>query len=47
MVEGIPSVETWKDKEGEPRAQMVVTAETVRFLGSRPEEASYRDDESE
>jgi len=36
LVEGIPSVDVWKDREGQPRAQMVVSAQMLRFLGSRP-----------
>lgn len=27
----------WSDKEGNPRASLEVTAQTIRFLGSRPE----------
>lgn len=27
----------WTDKEGKPQASLEVTAQTIRFLGSRPE----------
>lgn len=27
----------WSDKEGKPQASLEVTAQTIRFLGSRPE----------
>jgi len=36
VVQGAPSVEVWQGSEGEPRAQMVVTAQTLRFLGPKP-----------
>ena len=36
LVDGTPSVEAWRDGNGKPRAQLVVTARTLRFLGSRP-----------
>ena len=36
VIEGIPEVEAWQDNEGKPRAQMVVTARTMRFLGPKP-----------
>ena len=36
FVSGTPSVEAWRGKEGKPRAQLVVTAQTFRFLGDRP-----------
>ena len=43
VVEGTPSIETWQGAEGEPRAQMVVTAQTLRFLG--PKSNASTDDE--
>ena len=36
MVEGIPSVDVWMDAEGKPRAQLVVMAQVLRFLGAKP-----------
>ncbi len=35
MVAGKMDVEAWLSAEGEPRAALVLTAETVRFLGGR------------
>ena len=35
MVAGEVGVEAWLNAEGEPRAALVLTAETVRFLGGR------------
>ena len=36
LIEGIPAIEAWQNADGEPRAQLVVTAQTVRFLGAKP-----------
>ena len=36
LVEGTPSVEVWQSVQDEPRAQLVVTAQTLRFLGAKP-----------
>ena len=36
MVDGRPAVEVWVSKQGEPKAQMVVTAQVLRFLGPKP-----------
>ena len=35
VVEGTPSVEAWQDSEGEPKAQMVVTVQSLKFLGPK------------
>lgn len=45
VVEGTPSVDVWRSAEGKPRAQMVVTAQTLRFLGPKPENVEYVEDE--
>ena len=39
VVEGRVTVEQWTDGEGNPRANMKVTARTIRFVGGRPEGA--------
>jgi single-stranded DNA-binding protein len=36
IVEGSPSVEVWESSKCEPRAQLVVTAQMLRFLGAKP-----------
>ena len=36
LVEGTPSVDVWLGSEGEPRAQLIVTAQILRFLGAKP-----------
>jgi single-stranded DNA-binding protein len=36
IVEGSPSIEVWQTDKGEPRAQLVVTAQMLRFLGAKP-----------
>ena len=36
LIEGIPAIETWQNADGEPRAQLVVTAQVLRFLGAKP-----------
>ena len=36
LVEGTPSVDVWQDARGEARAQLVVTAQMLRFLGAKP-----------
>ncbi len=45
MVEGTPSVEAWRDARGKPRAQLVVTAQTLRFLGAKPEADEFDKEE--
>jgi len=47
VVEGTPSVETWRDASGKPRAQLVVTAQTLRFLGAKPEADEFDEVELE
>ena len=39
LVEGTPAVEAWRDADGKPRAQMVITARELRFLGAKPDTA--------
>ena len=46
VVEGISSFEVWQDGEGGPRAQMVITAQTLRFLGAKPEQSRDEDIEA-
>ena len=46
LVEGTPSLDVWQTAGGEPRAQLVVTAQMLRFLGAKPstiEEVSGED----
>lgn len=45
LIEGTPSVEVWTDKDDETRAQIVITAQTVRFLGGKPVEDEDDEDE--
>ena len=45
VVEGTPSVEVWRDASGKPRAQLVVTAQTLRFLGAKPEVDEFDEEE--
>ena len=45
VVEGTPSVEAWRDASGKPRAQLVVTAQTLRFLGAKPEADEFEEEE--
>lgn len=45
VVEGTPSVEAWRDARGKPRAQLVVTAQTLRFLGAKPEADEFDKEE--
>ena len=33
VIDGTPSLDVWQGADGEPRAQMVVTAQVIRFLG--------------
>ena len=44
IVEGVPSIEVWKSNEDEPRGQMIVTAQVLRFLGPRPITASEQEE---
>ena len=45
LVEGTPSLDVWQSAEGEPRAQFVVTAQILRFLGAKPSAAEKLDEE--
>jgi single stranded DNA-binding protein len=47
VVDGVPAVEVWQDKTGEPRAQLVVTAQALRFLGSKPETMDEEDEDGD
>lgn len=39
LIEGRPTATAWKDRDGEPRAQLEVTVFTVEFLSPRPADA--------
>ena len=45
LVEGTPSLDVWQTAGGEPRAQMVVTAQMLRFLGAKPSVTEKLDEE--
>ena len=45
LVEGTPSLDVWQNAGGEPRAQMVVTAQMLRFLGAKPSTTGKLDEE--
>ena len=36
FVQGRVSLETWTDESGQLRADMVITADTIKFLGAKP-----------
>jgi single stranded DNA-binding protein len=44
VVEGTPSIEAWQSSNGDPRAQIVVTAHTLRFLGPKPVKSTDQED---
>jgi len=47
FVRGIPAVEAFTRKNGEPGAALKVTAQSVQFLGKKPENGQVADAENE
>lgn len=45
-LEGRLKLDSWEDKEGQKRNRMKVVAETVQFLGARPERDGHPSDAS-